>query len=98
MITTHKPLTPSAKMTLLAAAHLKGEPGEVFSAEELQEYMASGVYDYGRIERTVRGLKGKSLNALCRRGFADITDTGRYFLTEEGFEEAMRATGGRGLL
>jgi hypothetical protein len=81
---------------LASAARLAGEPGEPFTAELLHDYITEHPSDHTH-SHTARGLKAHSLRALLARGYVDVT-TRRYFLTEAGWDEAERLTGGRGLL
>lgn len=85
-------LTHNAQETLLTIAYMLGEPGEFYVHEIVQEEGPGS---------SERGLKGHTLPALARRGYAEETFPGKYAkwaLTAEGFKEAERLTGGKGLL
>jgi hypothetical protein len=102
-MTAPAPLTPSARHTLLAAAYLRGEPHEPFSVAELTDFENEGGGLFAPVaeKRSERGVGSKSLPALARRGFARARGGAgqrQWELTDAGFNEALRITGGYGLL
>lgn len=95
-------LTKNAERVLVAAARMTGDPREPFTAAELERYHNLYELDHDSHPRVhEQGLKTFSLPALIRRSYAIKFDnpTGPvYCLTDDGFEQALLISGGRGLL
>lgn len=86
-------LTHNAQEVLKTIAYMLGEPGE-FYIHEVEGENGQGP--------TLRGLKAHTIPALCARGYVGLYTewkvTGHARLTDKGFDEAVRLTGGKGLL
>lgn len=98
------PLTDNAKAVLVSIARMVGEPGGgPFGPSDIATY--HNVHDLDAAARKEReefvyssGLSAKTIPALKLRGFVERRGHGQYYLTDAGYEEAERISGGRGLL